>query len=162
MSGRACRGRPECDGPYGALVDEDAALNPVPVAWWRFLILAAMLVALYFTIRAVSEAAQTHPVALVPAILLGAAIGVLVGRREAASLGAPKRVGHRGRRSRGSQSKSAARSAVVGLAGCGLILAQVFSTSAMEWVSLGGVALMVGGAGHAWVMARHYEHVERV
>ena len=56
-------------------------------------------------------------------------------------------------------SKSAARSYVAGLAGAGLILAQVLSSSAMEWMMLGGVALMVGGAGHAWVMARHYAHL---
>lgn len=160
---RVSRGRPRSewrDRPYGALVDENAALGPVPVAWWRFLVLAAMLVALYFTIRAVSTAAQTHPALLVPGVLLGAAIGVLVGRGEAATLGAPERIGHRGRRRQRALPRSAARSAVAGLAGCGLILAQVLSTRAVEWVLLGGVALMVGGAGHAWVMARHHERVE--
>jgi hypothetical protein len=148
------------DRPYGARVNKDADPGPVPVAWWRFLLLAAMVVALYFAIRAVSEPARTHPAVLLPGIVLGAAVGVLVGRRDAARLGASERIGHRGRRSRRPASRSAARSAVVGLAGCGLILAQVFSTSAMEWVLLGGVALMVAGAGHAWVMARHYERVE--
>jgi peptidoglycan/LPS O-acetylase OafA/YrhL len=141
-------------------VNKDADPGPVLVAWWRFLLLAATVVALYFTIRAVSESDQTHPALLVPGIVLGAAVGVLVGRREAASLQASERIGNRGPGSRRPASRSAARSAVVGLAGCGLLLAQVLSTGGMEWVLLGGVAVMVGGAGHAWVVARHYERVE--
>ena len=57
-------------------------------------------------------------------------------------------------------SKSAARSYVSGLVGSSLILAQGLSASAMQWMLLGGVALMVGGAARALVMARHYERVE--
>lgn len=57
-------------------------------------------------------------------------------------------------------SRSAARSYVAGLVGSALILAQSLPENAMEWMLLGGVALMVGGAGHAWVMARHYERAE--
>jgi hypothetical protein len=59
-------------------------------------------------------------------------------------------------------SKSAARSYLTGLAGFGLILGQALSASAMEWMMLGGIGLMAGGAGHAWVMARHHERVETV
>ncbi len=57
-------------------------------------------------------------------------------------------------------SKSATRSYVSGLIGSGLILAQALSASAIEWMLLGAFALMAGGAGHAWVMARHYDRVE--
>ncbi|RYU14340.1 hypothetical protein [Nocardioides iriomotensis] len=57
-------------------------------------------------------------------------------------------------------SKSSARSYVAGLVGSALILAQALSAGAMEWMLLGGVALMVGGAARAWVRARHQERVE--
>jgi hypothetical protein len=116
-----------------------------------------MLVALYFGIRAVSTPHQTHPTYLVPAILLGGAVGLVVGRRRRAVLRSPRRTGHRGRTRRRAVSGSVARSYVAGLTGTGLILAQALSPGAMEWMVLGTVALMVGGAGHAWVMARHYE-----
>ena len=54
-------------------------------------------------------------------------------------------------------SKSTARSYLAGLIGTGLILALALPYSAMEWMVLGSLALMASGAGHAWVMARHYE-----
>ena len=57
-------------------------------------------------------------------------------------------------------STSAIRSYVSGLMGSGLILAQALSASAIEWMLLGALALMAGGAGHAWVTARHYDRVE--
>jgi hypothetical protein len=53
-------------------------------------------------------------------------------------------------------SRSAARSYLAGLVGVSLILAQSLSSTGFEWLTLGGVALMVGAAGHAWVMARHF------
>jgi len=138
-------------------MEEGADLGPVPIPWWRFLGIGAMIVAFYVGVRAVAASPQTHPALLGPVIVLGGAVGLLVGRREAAVLRSPQRTGHRGRRSRRAVSKSAARSYVAGLAGTGLILAQALSSSAMEWLMLGGVALTVGAAGHAWVMARHYE-----
>ena len=140
-------------------MEEGADLGPVPIPWWRFLLISAMLIALYFVIRAVSTPHQTHPALLVPAVLLGGAVGLLAGRREAAVLSSPTRTGHRGRRGRRAVSTPAARSYVAGLTGAGLILAQALSPGAMEWMLLGGLALMVGGAGHAWVMARHHERV---
>ncbi|WP_426241369.1 hypothetical protein [Nocardioides sp. LHG3406-4] len=138
-------------------MEKGTDLGPVPIAWWRFLLVGAMCVALYFGIRAVSTTHQTHPAFFVPAILLGGALDLLAGRREVAVLSWPKRTGHRGRRSRRAVSKSAARSYVAGLVGAGLILARSLSSSVMEWMMLGTVALVVGGAGHAWVMERHYE-----
>lgn len=54
-------------------------------------------------------------------------------------------------------SKTAARSSVAGLTGAGLVLAQALSAGAMEWMMLGGVALMAGGAGQAWVLTRLHE-----
>ena len=160
----------------------DAAAGPIALVWWRLLIVAAIFVAGYFAITVwlapVFEPIQTHPAVLVPVILLSAAAGVLIGRLEAASLREPKegdqgghrrgravpaapgRPRHRGRRSKREVLKSASRFGLAGLTGCGLILAQVLPPSALEWLCLGGVSLMVGGAGHAWVMSRHYESVK--
>jgi hypothetical protein len=138
-------------------MEEAASLGPVPIPWWRFLLVGAMVVALYVGIRALAVSPQTHPAMLGPVIILGGTVGLLVGRREAATLGSPERIGHRGRRSRPAMSRSAARSYLAGLVGTGLLLARILSASAMEWMMLGTVALMVGGAGHAWVMARHHE-----
>lgn len=82
-------------------------------------------------------------------MVVGGALGLLVGPREAAVLWSSERTGHRGRRRRRAISRSAAQSYVAGLAGASLILAQGVSSNVMEWVMLGGVALMVGAAGHA-------------
>lgn len=138
-------------------MEEGADLGPVPIPWWRFMLIGAMLTALYFGVRALATYPQTHPAFIVPVTVLGGAVGLLVGRREAAVLCSRKRTGHRGRRSRRAVSKSTARSYLAGLIGTSLILARALSYSAMEWMMLGSLALMAGGAGHAWVMARHYE-----
>ena len=145
---------------YDRRMEAGAGVGPVPVAWWRLLGLGAMMIALYFVIRNVTASQQTHPALLVPAVLLGGAIGAVAGRRGVAALMSPRQTGHRGRRRRRAGSKSSAPAYFSGLAGLGLILAQGLSAGAMEWVMIGGTALMSGGAGHAWVMARHYGRVE--
>ncbi len=161
---------------------ENAAHVSVPAAWWRFLIVAAIFVSGYFAttvwLRPIFGPVQTRPAALVAVILLSAAAGVLAGRREAAAMSEtvqtgprdrrsrrtvstePKSPRHRGRRSRKDVGRSAARAGLAGLAGCALILNQALPTSSLEWVFLGGVALGSGGAGHSWVMTRHYESVK--
>ena len=149
---------------YDAPMDDAAVVGPVPIPWWRFLLLSGMGVALYVVVRAVATDPQTHPVLLAPAALLGGAVGLLVGRWDVAVLNRPsapgRGVGRRGSRRRTAMSKSAARSYLVGLTGLGLLLARALSPDVMEWMMLGLVALMVGGAAHAWVMARHYEHAD--
>ncbi len=132
-------------------------MGPVPVPWWRYLLTSALMAAFYFGVRAVAAAPQTHPAFLGPAVVLGGAVGLLVGWREAAVLSSSAPTGDRRSRSRRAISKSAARSYFAGLVGIALILAQSLSSAGVEWLTLGGVALMVGAAGHAWVMARHYE-----
>ena len=137
---------------------EDAAESgPVAIPWWRFLLVGAMGAALYLGLRAVATPPQTHPALLGPVMVLGGAVGLLVGRREAGVMGSAKRLRHRGRGRRRAMSRSATRSYLAGLTGTGLILAQLLPANVMEWMALGLVALMVGGAGHAWVMARHHE-----
>lgn len=128
----------------------------VPVPWWRYLLMCALIAGFYFAVRAVAESPQTHPALLGPAVVLGGALGVAVGRRGAALLAEPLRTGHRGRRRRAG-SRRTGGPYLAGLTGVGLILAQTLSSTGFEWVMLGGVALMVGAAGHAWVMARRYE-----
>ena len=55
-------------------------------------------------------------------------------------------------RGRHKPSASAARWAVVGLAGVGLILAQTLSGSGMRWLLLGGIAFLTAGATRAWLV----------
>ena len=55
-------------------------------------------------------------------------------------------------RGRREPSASAARSAVVGLTGVGLILAQALSGSGMRWLLLGGIAFLTAGAARAWIV----------
>jgi hypothetical protein len=79
-----------------------------------------------------------------------------VAKWEAASRNERRRTG-RGRRRSGSE----ARWYLFGLAGGGLVLAQVFPAAALEWLALGLTALTIGAASHAWMTARRYERAVR-
>jgi len=123
----------------------------VPIAWWRFLLMTALFTGLYLAIRSIVTPPQTHPVVLLPTVLLGAVLGALTAKwQESARDDRRNRRGHR-------RSTSEARWYLFGLAGLGLLLSRWFPATSLEWLAVGLVALTTGGASHAWVTAAHHE-----
>ena len=122
----------------------------MPISWWRFLLITALIIGLYFAVRFIVTPPQTHPALLLPAILLGAVLGALVATWEATA--------DEGRRgdggSRRERTASEARWYLFGLTGLALVLAPLLPATTLEWLVLGLTALTAGGAGHAWVTAR--------
>lgn len=128
-----------------------SATGPAPDAW-RFVIMAASFIGLYFAVRLIVTPPRTHPALLLPAVLLGAPLGVLLAKWETA-----ERSGRWGHRRGQRRSAPEARWYVFGLAGSGLVLAQVFPSTALEWLALGLTALTASAAGHAWMTRRNHE-----
>lgn len=137
---------------YSSRVQSTEETGPVPIPWWRFLLMTALITFIYFAVWYTVTPSRTHPAMLLPIIFLGAVLGILVAKWETTGhrdRGGPRR-GHR-------RSASEARWYVFGLAGGGLVLAQMLPATALEWLALGLTALTTGGASHAWVTARHRE-----
>ena len=113
-------------------------------AAWRLFLITGMLVALYLALVAV-DGSGLQPLLLGAALVGGGVAGLVVAALE-------PRFRVRRRRGRRKPSASAARSAVVGLTGIGLILAQTLSGSGMRWLTLGAIAFLTAGATRAWVV----------
>ena len=111
---------------------------------WRILGIVGMLVALYVVLVAVDDSGF-RPLLMGAALVGGGVAGWVAAAVE-------PRLPVRRRRGRRKPSASAARSAVVGLTGVGLILAQTLSESGMRWLALGGIAFLTAGATRAWIV----------
>ncbi|MBD3926487.1 hypothetical protein IEZ26_17820 [Nocardioides cavernae] len=123
-----------------AEVDEE-----VPeVSAWRLFGIAGMVVVLYVVLVAVDDSGF-RPLLLGAAVVGGGVAGLV-------AVAVEQRLPVRRRRGRRKPSASAARSAVVGLTGVGLIVAQTLSGSGMRWFMLGGIAFVTAGATRAWIV----------
>ena len=120
-------------------------VDEVPeVPAWRLFLITGMLVAIYLALVAV-DGSGFRPLLLGAALVVGGVAGLVAAAVE-------PRLPARRRRGRRKPSASAARSAVVGLTGVALILAQTLSGSGMRWLLLGGIAFLAAGATRAWIV----------
>jgi hypothetical protein len=111
---------------------------------WRLFLIAGMLVALYVALVAVDDSGF-RPLLLGGSVVGGGVAGLV-------AVAVEPRLPVRRRRGRRKPSAAAARSAVAGLTGVGLILAQTLSGSGMRWFILGGIAFLTAGATRAWIV----------
>lgn len=119
-----------------------ASVQPDGPSAVRMLAVAGMLVAVYFYGFFLGVPYRTHPLVLLVVVPAGWFLGVLSDRLGVGRLDRPRRA---------RLTDAAARTFVIGLIGSSLLLAQLLPVTAMEWLVLGALGLVVGAAGQKWV-----------
>ena len=109
-----------------------------PIAWWRFAILAAMGVAAHVALPHVFEAAEVRPLLLIGVLVVGAVLGVPLGRHDARRAVRPSRPD--------PTAIPGVGTILVGLTGTALILAQTLSDAVVVHVPLLVAALGAAGS----------------